>query len=175
MAWNSRFLIVSLLVIASCSSESSPDADDLIGTWDYPLDQMQSQLAVDGFAAEGFAGVESAEEVVIRLGFDGSEFWQGFLFDDELFLLDGVPEGDGGPYEIDGDQIIMTGGHGTGRGTFTWDIDDDELTLEWVEGCSLSPPPEDCTTDRSRVETEDPFMLMVMEHTFTKSGDDPSY
>jgi hypothetical protein len=70
MAWNSRFLIVSLLVIASCSSESSPDADDLIGTWDYPLDQTQSQLTVEGFAAEGFTEVESAEEVVIRLGFD---------------------------------------------------------------------------------------------------------
>jgi hypothetical protein len=174
MAWNNRFLIVSLLVIASCSSESPPDADDLIGTWDHPLDQTQSQLAVEGFTAEGFAEVESAEDVVIRLGFDGSEDWRGFLFDDEPFLLDGVPEGDGGPYEIDGDQIIMTGGHGTGRGTFTWNIDD-ELTLKWVEGCSLSPPPEDCTTDRSRVEAEDPGVLMVMEHTFTKSGDDPNY
>lgn len=171
MARNSRFLIVALLVIASCSSESSPDADDLIGTWDYPLDPTQSQLVVENFAGL----VDSAAAVVVRLGFDGSEFWQGFLFDDELFLLDGVPEGDGGPYEIDGDEIIMTGGHGTGRGTFTWNIDGDELALKWVEVCSLSPQPEDCTTDRSRVETEDPLMLLVMEHTYTKSGDDPSY
>lgn len=171
MAGNSRFLVVSLLVIASCSSESSPDADDLIGTWDYRLDQTQSQLVVENFAGL----VESAEQVVIRLGFDGSEYWQGFLFDDELFLLDGVPEGDGGPYEIDDDQIIMTGAHGTGRGTFIWNIDGDELTLEWVEGCSLAPPPEVCITDRSQIETEDPGMLMVMEHTFTRSGDDPSY
>ncbi len=46
MAWNRRFLVVPLLVIASCSSESSPDADDLIGTWDYPLGQRQGQLVV---------------------------------------------------------------------------------------------------------------------------------
>jgi hypothetical protein len=159
------------LVFASCSSESSPDADDLIGTWDYPLDQAQTQLVLDNFA--GF--VDSAEVVVVRLGFDGSAYWQGFLFDDELFLLDGVPEGDGGPYDIDDDQIIMTWAHGTIRGTFTWNIDGDELTLEWVEQCSLSLQPDDCITDRSRLETEDPLTLMVWEHTFAQSGDDSSY
>jgi hypothetical protein len=98
--------------------------------------------------------------VVVRLGFDGTEYWQGFLFDGELFLLDGIPERDGGPYDIENDQIIMTGAHGEIRTTFTWGVDGDELALVWVEQCFLSSQSEDCTEDRTRIETEDPFTFI---------------
>jgi hypothetical protein len=171
MTRNRRFLLIPLLVIAACSSSTSPDGQDLVGTWDYPLDQTQADLVVDNFAGL----VDSAETVVVRVGFDGSEYWQGFLFDGELFLLDGVPEGDGGTYDVDGDKIIATGGHGETQATYTWDIDADELTLAWTEQCDLTSQSDDCMTDRSRLETEDPFTLLVWEHTFTRSGDDPDY
>jgi hypothetical protein len=49
------------------------------------------------------------------------------------------------------------------------------LTVTWMEQCQLSSESDDCMTDRSRLETEDPFTLLVWEHTFTRSGDDPDY
>jgi hypothetical protein len=156
---------------ASLPTATAPSSPDLIGTWDYPLDQTQTELVVDNFAGL----VDSAETVVVRVGFDGSEYWQGFLFDGELFLLDGVPEGDGGTYNVDGDKIIATGAHGEIRATFTWDIDADGLTLTWIEQCLLTSQSDDCMSDRSRLQKEDPFTLLVWEHTFTRSGDDPSY
>lgn len=156
------------VLVGACSSSG---ADVLTGTWDFPLDQTQAQLVVDDFA--GLVG--SAEAVVVRLGFDGSEYWQGFVFDGELFLLGGVLEGDGGPFEVEGDRIAMTGAHGDIRATCTWGIEDDESTLVWVEQCDLSSQSEDCTDDRSRIEAEDPFVFRVMEHTFTRSSDDPDY
>lgn len=163
--------LVSVLLLVLVGACSSSGADVLTGTWDYPLDQTQAQLVVDNLAGL----VDSAEAVVVRLGFDGSEYWQGFVFDGELFLLGGVPEGDGGRFEIEGDRIAMTGAHGDIRATYTWETNGDELTLVWVEQCDLPSQSEDCTDDRSRIEAEDPFVFIVMEHTFTKSSDDPDY
>lgn len=159
---------LSLLLVAACSSA---DAGELIGTWDYPLDETQAQLVVDNFAGL----VDAADTVVIRLGFDGTEYWQGFMFDGDLVLVDGVPEGDGGRYVIESDQIVMTGAHGAIRTTLTWSVEGDRLALGWVEQCFLSPQGDDCTDDRSRIEAEDPFTFIVWEHAFTRSGDDPGY
>jgi hypothetical protein len=160
-----------MLFTVACSASTSSDDSDLVGTWDYPLDQAQEELVLDNFA--GF--VNSADTVVVRLGFDGSEYWQGFLFDGELFLFDGLPEGDGGSYDVDGDTIVATGAHGEIRATYAFEVDADVLTLTWLEQCSLTSPSDDCTNDRSRLETVDPFTFLVWEHTFTRSGDDPDY
>ena len=83
------------------------DAAGLTGTWDYVLDEAGRDVVLESFAQEGL--IDSADEVVTRIGFDGSDWWQGFLFDGELLLLDGVPEGDGGSFVLDEDVIVMTG------------------------------------------------------------------
>ena len=73
--------------------------------------------------------VDSAEAVVVRLACDGSENWQGFVVDGEMFPLGEVPEGNSGPFEIEGDRIAMAEGHGDIRAACTWEMDGHELTL----------------------------------------------
>jgi hypothetical protein len=159
---------VSLLVLMLIGACTSPGPETLVGTWDFKLDDGDAQAVVENF--EGL--VDSAETVVVRLGFDGADYWQGFLFDGELFLLGGVPEGDGGPYEVEDDRLVMTGAHGEVEAMYRWVVDGDALTLTWVEQCLA---PGDCTDDRGRVQVEDPFVFLVMEHTFVRSGNDPAY
>jgi hypothetical protein len=118
-----------------------------------------------------FAGiVDSADEVVTRIGFDG----QGFLFDGELFLLDGMPEGDAGSFSFDPSEsvIVMTGAHGEAQVTYEWTIDGDSLTLTAIEECVVAAAEVTCLDDRSEM---DPVMLLVTDQTFTRSGDDPGY
>jgi hypothetical protein len=94
------------------------EAAGLTGTWDYVLDEAGRDVVLASFMEEGL--VDSADEVVARIGFDGNEWWQGFLFDGELFLLDGVPEGDGGSFVLRQDVMVMTGAHGEARVTYEW-------------------------------------------------------
>lgn len=146
------------------------EADTLRGTWDYVLDGAGRDAVLEGF--EGL--VDFADEVAVRIGFDGNDWWQGFVFDGELFLLDGVPEGDGGSFFLvpQEDLIVMSAAGGEARVAAEWAIDGDALTLTAVEECVVSGAEMTCTDDRSQM---DPVGLSVMEHTFTRSGDDPSY
>ena len=148
------------------------EADSLRGTWDYVLDEAGRDDVLAGFRGEGL--VDSADEVAVRIGFDGNDWWQGFVFDGELFLLDGVPEGDGGSFFLvpQEDLIVMSAAGGEARVAIEWVIDGDALTLTAVEECVVSGTEMTCTDDRSQM---DPVGLSVMEHTFTRSGDDPSY
>lgn len=145
-------------------------AADLIGTWDYQLDPAERRAILEDFSDL----VDGAQEVTARLAFvNDRKWWLGYLFDGELFLLDGVPEGDGGRYEVDGDQLETTGAGGLARITYRWTLDGTGQTLVAVEECDLYPGVEpSCTTDRTDM---DPLMLLVTEHTFTWSGDDVSY
>ncbi len=145
-------------------------AESFTGTWDFVMDEAGREVILADFAGL----VDSAEEVVTRIGFDGNDWWQGYLFDGELFLLDGVPEGDGGSFFlVPGEPVIATiGAHGQARIAYEWAIDGDSLTLTAVEECSLAGPEWSCTQDQSEM---DPVMLLVTDQTFTRSGDDPSY
>ena len=151
-------------------STVDPAAAALHGTWDYVNDEAGREVILANFAGL----VDSADEVVTRIGFDGHDWWQGFLFDGELFLLDGVPEGDAASFSIDPSQpvIVMTGAHGEARITYEWAIDGDSLTLSAVEECSVEEAEETCIDDRSEM---DQIMLLVTDQTFTRSGDDPGY
>jgi hypothetical protein len=144
------------------------EAAQLRGTWDYTLDDAGRELILENFAGL----VESADEVVTRFGFDGNQWWQGFLFDGELFLLDGVPEGDGGSFAFEEDLLLMYGAHGEARVAYEWMIEGDSLSLTAVEECSMSGSQMSCVDDPSEM---DPVMLLVTNQTFTRSGDDPSY
>ena len=153
---------------SASASPTSPPVPELIGTWDYEFEGAEAQPILDNFADT----VRDADNVVVRLAFvDADEYWQGFLFDGELFLVYGQPEGDAGEYTIDGDQLAMTGAHGDGRVTFRWVLRGKELTLTAVEECSLEGGTE-CTQDRSEM---DPLMFRVMEHTYVRSGNDVTF
>ena len=141
----------------------------LNGTWDFALDDADAQWVRDGFAGMIEPG---GQQVTVRLGFDGATWWQGFLFDGELFLLNGDTEGDGGTLDFVGDQVIMIGAGGTARVTYAWSLQGEALTLTVVEQCDSSTSQPTCTTDRSEMDAD---LLLVTEHTFTRSGDDATY
>ena len=175
-------LILSVTLLAACGGTGEPssvrtdpavvtaEAVGLTGTWDYVLDEAGRDVVLESFVQEGF--IDSANEVVTRIGFDGNDWWQGFLFDGELFLLDGVPEGDGGSFVLDEEQIVMTGAHGDARITYEWAIDGTSLSLTAVEECAVSESETTCRDDQAEM---DPVMLLVTDQTFTRSGDDPNY
>jgi hypothetical protein len=146
----------------------TPSPGDLRGTWDYAFDEAGRDVVLADFAGL----VDAADEVVTRIGFDGSDWWQGFLFDGKLFLLEGFPEGDGGSYVLVEDMIVMTGAHGEALLVYEWTIEEDSLSLTVVEECAVSGTETTCTRDRSEM---DRLMLLVTDQTFTRSGSDPSY
>ncbi|GEM_PF-1920484 len=141
----------------------------LNGTWDYVMSEEDRAFFEADLEAE--SGYE-ADELRIRMGFDNHEWWQGFVFDGELWLHNGVPEGDGGTFRIEDDLLIQTGAQGQIQVTYTWVLNGDQLTLTVVEECDVIPTGLNCRDDRSQI---DPIMIMVTEHTYIKSGDDGSY
>lgn len=148
---------------------TAPAGAMLRGTWDYVMDDAEREMALEGFAGL----VDTADEVVTRIGFDDHTWWQGNVFDGELFLLHGVPEGDGGSFTIPQEGVIvMYGAHGQARVTLEWMIDGDQLSLTALEECDLSGEAPRCTDDRAEM---DPAGLLVFEQTFTRSSDDPTY
>lgn len=168
-------LIGFTIVLAACGSAptASPGADStaaLRGTWDHVHDEAGRDVILASFAGL----VDSADEVVTRIAFDGNDWWQGFVFDGDLFLLDGVPEGDAGTFSVDPSRpvIVLTGAHGEARVTYEWAIDGDSLTLTAIEECAVAAAETTCVDDRSQM---DPVMLVVMDQTFNRSGDDPGY
>ncbi|MGA8845875.1 MAG: hypothetical protein WB471_04605 [Nocardioides sp.] len=142
----------------------------LLGTWDYEFDRAERRAILENFSGL----VDNADQVVARLAFvDDEEWWQGFFFDGELFLLDGVPEGDGGTYTIDGDQLATTGAHGETLVTYDWKLQGKTLTLTAFEECSLfAGDKTGCIRDRADM---DPMMRLVTERAFTRSGSDVTY
>lgn len=142
----------------------------LIGTWDYQFSDAEARIILEDFSGL----VDDADSVVARLAFaNRNTWWLGFRFDGELFLLDGVPEGDGGTYRVVGDRLATTGAHGEALITYKWSLKEGKLTLRAVEECDvLSDTDTACRSDRSAM---DPLMLLVTENTFTRSGDDVTY
>lgn len=139
----------------------------LNGTWDYTVPDGEFKA----FVISNF-GMSGADEVVLRLGFDNHVWWQGVLFDGELFLENGVIEGDGGTIRIEDDLLVTTQAEGTAEVTLRWTLEGDTLSMTAIEVCGLSPDPTDCSTDRSKM---DPIMIQILENGFVKSGDDASY
>ena len=143
---------------------SSPDV--LRGTWDYEMtDEEVVSLAIlfgpEEAAAVGIPGRSTS----IRMGFEDDTWWEGFVFDGELWLLDGVPEGDGGTLTMDGDRLTLTNGR-DGWITYAWSVADDQLRLTLLE-CVPQSGAGECT-DLDSVQ----FMT---ERTYTSSGTDPGY
>jgi hypothetical protein len=133
----------------------------LNGTWDYVYDDEDAQVIIADFAEF----VDDADEVIVRIGFDDHEAWIGFLFDGVMPMNGGSPEGAGGTFTIEDDVLIFDEGFATSYHRF--DLDGDALTLTFLEGCDWEAPEPQCS------DVGDPLGLLVTEHTFTKSSDDP--
>jgi hypothetical protein len=137
--------------------------EEFRGTWDYPVTDKDPkelrQITADAAAEAGKPGAA----VTLRLGFDGDHWWQGFVLDGELYLLHGVPEGDGGVMTVDGDTLTMTNGGGV-RTDFRWTIVGDRLNLALT----------DCV-DRSGECPDKDVVDLITSHTYTRSGTDPTY
>ncbi len=130
-------------------------------------------LAVDDddLILENFTGlVEHADEVVSRLGFDGNDWWQGFLVDRELYLLHGV-KATADRFVLGEDVLVTYGAGGEARVAYEWAVDADSLSLTAVEECSLLGS----QTYINDPAEKEPLMLLVTSQTFTFSGDDPIY
>ena len=152
--------------------DPSTYADGILnGTWDYVLGPAEAELADVLVSDFGLAG---ASEISVRFGFDDHEYWQSFVIDGELMLEPGgVPAGDGGTFVIEGDEIIFT--NQWGQGISQWHLDGERLTMTVLAGCNTEHTPPLCIDDREQLIESDPFVTLVNEHTFTRSGDDPRY
>ena len=144
------------------------ESAQLTGTWDHVFDDAGRAVILEDFAGL----VDSADEVAARIGFDGARWWLGFVFDGELFLLDGVPEGDGGTFFLADGALVMIGNSGKARITYLWELNGTSLSLSVVEECNASGVELICTNDRSQM---DPLMLLITDQTYTRSSDDPNY
>ena len=123
----------------------------LNGTWDFVVsDEEDAQVFLDGYGV-------TADEVRVRLGFNNHQWYQTAVFDGEPFFVNGIPEGAGGTFRIEDDQLILTEANGQGQATYAWVLDGDQLTLTVVS------------------QMMDPIGIMIFENTFTKSGEDGSY
>ena len=121
----------------------------LDGTWDAVLDKADATWVLEQFS--DFLP-QAGQEVTVRLGFDGYDWWQGFLFDGELYLSNGDTEGDGGVLDFVDDRVVMVGAEGSVRATYGWALDGNALTLTLVEQCDVAGSEETCTTKRSEMD-----------------------
>lgn len=112
----------------------------------------------------------TAGDVRLQMGFDNEQWWEAPAFDGETFLENGVPGGDGGAFQIAGDRLAAIGAQGRAQVTYEWSLNGDQLTLTVVEECNITSGGLDCRDDRSQMDS---ILMMVTEHTYTKSSDSP--
>lgn len=150
--------------------DPSTYADGLLnGTWDYviPNDSELSESVISDLE------LRNPDKLRIRIGFDDHEWWQGFIADGERVRYpSGVGIGDGGTFVIDGDEMHQS--TQSLEMIYRWELDGDELTLTMLSECNKEITPPECFDTREAIEDSDPFVLLITEHTYTKSGDDPS-
>jgi hypothetical protein len=160
----------SVLASPTIQDEGAASSVLLRGTWDYEMTDEEVEFLAELFGPEAIVVGIPGRSTSIRLGFDGDIWWQGYVFDGELWLLDGVPEGDGGRITYEGDELTLAGpvdlGKGAGYATYGWSVAGEELTLTLLECAQRSGAGECPDTD---------IVRFVMEHTYTSSGNDPSY
>ena len=149
---------------ASVLATASP-TDILRGTWDYELtdEEIESLAALFGPAEAAAVGIPG-RSTSIRMSLDGDTWWLGFVFDGELWLLHGVPEGDGGTQTVDGDRLTQINKDGVSA-AYEWSLEGDQLTLTLIE--CVMPAGNECP--------DVDMVRWMTEHAYTHSGSDPSF
>ena len=137
----------------------------LDGTWDLQMSDEQVKSLASSFSPGEAAAVGLPDaDTKVRVGFSGNTWWLGFVFDDELWLVGGVPEGDGGVVSMDGDELTITNGV-DGWITFRWSVEGDALTMTHL----------DCVPQSGEGECEPSPDFLPAVQVYTFSGSDASY
>lgn len=101
------------------------------GTFEYPYTPTESKRLEQSFgpeaAAAGFPG-----KATVTLRFLDGQWQQYFTINEQIYTVNGTPEGDGGTYTIQGDQIILENGHSPAA-TYRWNLDKDTLSLALID------------------------------------------
>jgi hypothetical protein len=105
----------------------------LNGTWDYRLTPKEIATVEAGFTAA--EREEAGDVTALRLGFSGSRWWQGFVAGDKVWLVHGVPEGDGGVFHTEGQTL--TTDNGSAVVTYDWSLQGDVLSFALTD-CRLA-------------------------------------
>ena len=134
----------------------------LNGTWDYVLTPDELAIVETGFSADELATF--GPPTAIRLGFDGPRWWQGVVSDDEVFVVNGHAEGDGGTFSTEGSTMTWVNPGGVTE-TFDWSIDGDQLTLVMTT----------CTDAEGVVCGDIDLARVMFEHIWTFRSSDPSF
>jgi hypothetical protein len=143
----------------------------LTGAWDYEYPPADARRLIANF--RDYVDRDT-KRVVARLGLlKKNEWWLGFLFDGDLILVGGVPEGDGGLYAVHDDELTTSGAHNTALVTYRWSLDGNKLTLTALEECSIEGSAKTSCTRKPR--QMDPMMRMIIENTFVRSADQATY
>lgn len=138
----------------------------LDGTWDYRPTDDEVDFMASLFSPEELALTDIQEaDTSLRLGFSGQAVWQGSVFDGELWLVDGHPEGDAGTFTVEGDELTVTNGR-DGWATYRWSLEEGELELTLLR----------CVQQSGAGECPDIDIVRFMsERTWSHSGSDPTY
>lgn len=155
----------SVLASPTLPDDGAAPSTLLRGTWDYELTDEEVEYLAELFGPEAAVVGIPGRSTSIRMGFDDDTWWQGYVFDGDLWLLDGVPEGSGGSITYDGDELTQTSGR-DGWATYEWSLDGDQLSLTLVE----------CVQQSGEGECPDAAIVaFVTSHTYSFSGSDPGY
>ncbi len=147
----------------TAAADPSTYADGALnGTWDSAL--SAEEIAFVESTLTPAESTELNDLTALRLGFSGPRWWEGFVEGDEVWLVNGVPEGDGGIFSTLGNTLTMTG-PGGGFSTVDWSLVDDRLTFVLTD-CRL---PDGAVCE----DIEIVRMMVAREWTFRSS--DPSF
>jgi hypothetical protein len=126
------------------------------GRYDYTYTAEEAAEVVElGFSPEEAAAAGYPATVTGSLRFV-SGLWQLFFsFDGVPYEVDGVPEGDGGTFTVDGDRLTTS--NGSIDVVYRWSFDGEVLSLTLLED---SAGPDDAAVTR-----------LITEHAFTRGGD----
>ena len=106
-----------------------------------------AELFGEEAAAAGFPG-----KAEVHLRFAGDQWQQFYVVDGVPYLVNGVPEGDGGTYSFDGDLLVLANPGGAAR--YEWALEGERLTLELVRDPA--------------VESEYDIVSFVMAHEYRR-------
>lgn len=144
----------------SATDPSSYGDGVLDGTWEYVLTPDEAAFVNGEIPKAERGGI--GDLTALRLGFDSENWWQGMAAGDDLWLVDGVPEGDRGVFTIEGDSLTTDNGFSVV--TYDWSLTGEQLTLVVTDCANGGEPCDDLD-----------MVKFINERTWTRISSDASY
>jgi len=102
------------------------------GTYEYTFTPEEAAEVISvGFSPEEAAQAGYPGTVSTSLRFQDAQWQQFFTVDGVVYTVNGQPEGDGGTFAIDGDNLILS--NPGGDATYRWSISGDVLSLTLLD------------------------------------------